>query len=155
MDVVVTVLAGPREGAADRPAGSRRGGSSSRRSRLRRLVPVLIPVALLASCGVGGDDPVEGSARSTDEVRDGDGAADGSRPACPDVLAPGATLPEDLHEGGCLQGDGTILLPGVIECGDGRELLVDDHIAGYLGDEAAAMDASDEEYAALFEECHG
>lgn len=150
---VVTVPAPIRQRAV-LGTGLHREGSCSRRLLRRGLVPLLIPIALLASCGVGGDDPLEGTAQSTDEVLVGEAAFDRSRPACPDVIAPGATLPVDLHEGGCRQGDGTILLPGVFVCDDGRELLVNHHLAGYLGDEASAMDASDEEYATLFEECH-
>ena len=152
---VITVLGSPGPGAADEATGPRPLRSGRQRVSRRLLVPVLLPLALLASCGVSGDDPLEGTAQSTDEVLVADAAIDRSRPACPDVLAPGATLPLDLHEDGCLQGDGTILLPGVFACDDGRQLLVDNHLAGYLGDEANAMQPSDEEYAALFEECHG
>lgn len=152
---VVTVLVRLRSKAADPVTGPRGVASGSGRLPRTGFISVLLPIALLASCGVAGDGPLEGTAQSSDEVLVGDPAIDPSRPACPDVLAPGVTLPVDLHEGGCLQGDGTILLPGVFVCEDGRELLVENHLAGYLGDEANAMDASDEEYAALFAECHG
>lgn len=116
----------------------------------RTLIPAALGLLALVGTACNGSDD-NASART--EAFSATSETVPMPPACADVLTPGAVIPTDLDDRGCTGADGSLTFPGIWDCADGRKLLGNDGLAGYLGEPAQALEAGDDAYGVLYEEC--